>query len=95
MKLDKDVADMGLGERGQEIMRLRRLIRAHKKKKGNARCWLNDATLYERALPEGSSGAGRMDLPEEVLLKNCQRYIRGQQRGKKRPVQHRALHISP
>lgn len=80
MKLDKDVKTMSKAQRGREIQRLRKLIRTHMGKKNNARCWLSDVQLYNRALPEGSSGAGRMDLPEAVLLGNCRRYIRGQQR---------------
>jgi hypothetical protein len=80
MKLDKDVAEMNSSERGQELQRLRSLIRTHKRLKNNARCWLSDVALYDRALPEGSSGAGRMDLPREVLLVQCDRYIRNQQR---------------
>ncbi len=70
---------MGLAERGRELMRLRRLIRTHKEKEGNARCWLNDVRLYSQTLPEGGGNAGRMDLPEAELLRNCKRYIRGQQ----------------
>ena len=79
MKLDRDVKDMSSGKRAQELMRLRGLIRTHKRKKDNARCWLNDKQLYARALPEGSRGAGRMTLPKEVLLRNCERYIHNQQ----------------
>lgn len=77
--LDKDIKKMSFGERGRELMRLRRLIRTHKAKKNNARCWHNDEQLYARALPEGSAHAGKMILPETTLLRNCTRYIRGQQ----------------
>ena len=80
MKLDNDVKKMSNAERGQEIQRLRGLIRTHKAKKDNARCWLADIALYDMALPEGSGGAGSMDLPREVLLINCARYIDRQQR---------------
>jgi hypothetical protein len=79
MKLDQDIRAMGLAARGQELMRLRNLLRSHKNKRDNARCWHNDEQLYARVLPEGSSGAGSMTLPETVLLRNCKRYIRGQQ----------------
>ena len=78
MKLDKDIKRMSHGKRGQELMRLRRLLRTHKAKENNARCWLNDRNLYDKALPEKSEGAGRMNLPEKVLLSNCRKYIRGQ-----------------
>ncbi len=79
MKLYADILDMSAGERGRELMRLRTLIRTHKVKRGNARCWHNDIMLYERALPDRSDGAGRMDLPFAVLISECKRYIRGQQ----------------
>lgn len=79
MKLDKDIQTMSFKARGQELMRLRSLIRTHKKKRDNARCWHNDETLYAKTLPEGSDGAGKMTLPEEKLLRNCRLYIRGQQ----------------
>ena len=79
-KLDGGINMMNFSERGQEIQRLRNLIRTHKRKKGNARCWLNDKNLYEKALPEGSNNSGRMDLPEETLLKNCRNYIAGQKK---------------
>ena len=80
MKTDKDILGMSFTERGRELQRLRQLIRTHKKKKDNARCWLNDLTLYKKALPEGQTGAGRMELPKEALLVQCDRYIRGQQK---------------
>ncbi len=79
MKLDKDIVLMSLAQRGYELQRMRNLIRSHKRKEGHARCWLNDANLYELTLPEGSGGMGRMDVPEEVLFKRCKRYIRDQQ----------------
>jgi hypothetical protein len=78
VKLDTDVKKMSSGERGQEIARLRKLIRTHKRKRDNARCWHGDEELYARTLPEGSRNAGRMTLPEDVLLRNCRKYIRGQ-----------------
>ncbi len=79
MKLDGDVKKMSSGKRGQEITRLRTLIRSHKSKQNNARCWHNDEHLYAKALPEGSKSAGRMILPITILLRNCKRYIKGQQ----------------
>ncbi len=79
MKLDKDIILMTDGDRGKEIQRLRKLIRTHKLAEGNARCWRNDIELYEHTLPEGAEGAGRMDLPRNVLLGNCARYIDRQQ----------------
>ena len=79
MKLDTDIKKMSFGERGEELMRMRKLIRSHKRKRNNARCWHNDEQLYARILPEGSKHAGRMTLPEDVLLGNCRRYIHGQQ----------------
>lgn len=77
--LDKDIKDMSFGERGRELARVRRLIRTHKAKKNNARCWHNDEQLYARTLPEGSANAGKMILPENILIRNCKHYIRGQQ----------------
>ena len=79
MKLDSDVKKMSFKERGQELARLRKLIRSHKNKSDNARCWHTDTQLYERALPEGSAGAGQMNRPELVLLGDCKKYIHGQQ----------------
>lgn len=79
MKLDQDIKEMTFSERGQEIARLRKLIRTHKDKKDNARCWHTDTQLYEKALPEGAKGAGQMNRPELVLLRDCRKYIRGQQ----------------
>ena len=79
MKLDKDVKDMTAGEARQALMRVRRLIRTHKRKKGNARCFHNDTALYNATLPEGSRGSGVMDLSEKEHLKKCARYVRLQQ----------------
>jgi len=79
MKLDRDILDMSLGELRKEIMRVRRLVRTHKKKKDNARCWHGDLQLYARIIPEGCEGAGKMRLPLSVLLRNCERYIQRQQ----------------
>ncbi len=81
MRLDKEIRNMSFGERGGEVQRLRNLIRTHKKKSRHGRCWKNDENLYNHSLPEGSEGGGRMDLPPEVLLKECRRYIDGQQKG--------------
>jgi hypothetical protein len=79
MKIDIDVKEMTFSERGQELARLRSLIRTHKNKKDDARCWHTDTQPYEKALPEGSIDAGQMNQPEDVLLCNCKKYIRGQQ----------------
>ena len=83
MKLDPDIKAMSFGERGKEFQRLRNLVRTHKANENNSRCWIADLDLYDRALPEGSGGAGKMDLPREVLLANCGRYIDRQQIDKK------------
>ncbi len=85
MKLDKDILEMSHAERGQELMRVRKLIRTHKAKRNNARCWLADLMLYAKTLPEKNTGAGSMDLPIQVLLKNCRQYIVGQQCSLKKP----------
>jgi hypothetical protein len=77
--LDRDVKKMSFGARGRELMRLRRLIRTHKNKRGNARCWHADLELYARTLPENVRNSGQMDLPKDVLLRNCSRYIDRQQ----------------
>lgn len=79
MKTERDILGMSFGKRGRELQRLRALIRTHKRKPNNARCWHTDEQLYDRALPEGSKDAGRMTLPEKVLLRKCKQYIRGQQ----------------
>ena len=68
---------MSHGERGQALARVWALIRTHKRKCNNGRCWQNDIALYKRTV--GTRGSGRMDLPEKVLFRNCKRYIRGQQ----------------
>ncbi len=79
-KLDPDIRRMSFGERGRELQKLRRLIRAHKRATGNARCWCNDRNLYEESLPEGHRGIGTMvGFPIEALLRNCRRYIVRQQ----------------
>ncbi len=80
MKLDSDIKKMSFGERGKELQRLRNLIRTHKVKKDNARCYMADDELYDKTLPEGGEGAGKMTLPREVLLVQCDRYIRQQQK---------------
>lgn len=79
MKLDKDITEMSSAARGHELMRIRSLIRTHKKKRNNGRCWHNDIQLYDRTLPEGCKEAGKMTLPFHVLIRNCRKYIRGQQ----------------
>ena len=78
LKLDQDIKEMSLGGLRSELQRVRKLIRVHRDAKGNARCWLNDLLLYEKSLPE-QKPAGKMDLPEKVLLRECKRYIRRQQ----------------
>ncbi|MBA3732903.1 hypothetical protein H0W91_00830 [Patescibacteria group bacterium] len=75
MKLDRDIKEMSLSERGKELQRLRNLLRTHKARENNARCWMADITLYDSALPEGSKGTGQMNLPRETLLRNCANYI--------------------
>lgn len=74
---DADVKQMTSGQLRREVMKLRRAIRHHRDAAENARCWHNDLTLYE-VLPE-EKPAGKMIGPEEVLLRNCRRYIRRQQ----------------
>jgi hypothetical protein len=75
-KLDVDVREMSEADAKQELMRLRALIRKHRKAEGNARCWLLDEELYEKGLPEG----GRQNSPKlpppprRTFLKNCERY---------------------
>jgi len=74
---DPDMKVMAPGELRHEVMRLRQAIRKHRDAHGNARCWHNDLALYA-VLPE-EKPAGRMDGPEDELLRNCRRYIRRQQ----------------
>lgn len=76
-KQDPDVKVMSIGKLRRELMRVRRALRRHRDAEGNARCWHNDVQLYARTLPEAAT-AGRMDLPEHVLLKKCKHYIRRQ-----------------
>lgn len=78
MRLDRDIKVMTEGQAHQELMRIRRLLRTHRDRSENSRCWHADAELYARVLPE-SKPPGRMDLPKEVLLKQCGRYIDHQQ----------------
>ncbi len=91
MALDSDIKKMSHGERGKEIARVRKLIRTHKRKEGNARCWLNDCNLYRAVLPEGGEGAGRMSLPTCVLLGFCKKYIEGQKRKIVKPTQGKGV----
>lgn len=79
MKMDFDIKNKSEGELRLELQRVRNAIRRHKKADGNARCWHNDLDLYDRALPEGKKGSGKMDIAKEILLKNCGRYIDRQQ----------------
>jgi hypothetical protein len=74
---DEDIKGMSPAELRREAMRLRDAIRKHRDAEENARCWHNDLALYG-VLPENEP-PGRMDGPEEVLLRNCRRYIRRQQ----------------
>lgn len=76
-RCDPDVKEMSLGQLRREVMKWRSAVRQHRNAEGNARCWHNDLALYA-LLPEGKP-AGKMDLPERVLLRNCRRYIRRQQ----------------
>lgn len=78
MKLDKDIKMMTDGEARQELQRVRELVRTHRDREGNSRCWHADLELYGRVLPENEM-PGRMDLPKDVLLANCSRYIDRQQ----------------
>lgn len=79
MKLDADIKAMSTGDLKQELQRIRSLVRTHKGRKGNARCWHVDLELYESVLPEGCEGAGKMNLSKDVLLKKCNGYIDRQQ----------------
>ena len=83
MKLDKDIKNMSFSERGKELQRARKLIRTHKARKDNERCWMADVELYNRTLPEKGGEAGKMGLPEEVLIVECRRYIKSQKCDKK------------
>ena len=74
---DADLEAMAPAELKREAARLRKAVRKHRDAVNNARCWHNDLALYG-ALPEGSA-PGKMTDPEEVLLRNCARYIRRQQ----------------
>jgi hypothetical protein len=74
---DGDVKKMSEGELRREVMSLRHAIRQHRDADENARCWHNDLALYG-ILPE-EVPPGKMQGPEEELLKNCRRYIRRQQ----------------
>lgn len=78
MKLDRDLKELSAGEARQELMRIRRLVRTHRDRRENARCWHADLELYARILPE-QVAPGRMTLPLGTLLMNCERYIRRQQ----------------
>ena len=77
---DPDLANKTIGELRREIMHLRRVVRKHRDARDNARCWHNDLELYGRTLPEAKP-AGRMNLPESVLLSRCRAYVRRQQCG--------------
>lgn len=78
MKLDPDIKKMTAGVARQELMRVRELIRTHRDREENSRCWHADEELYGRVLPE-TKLAGRMDGDKNVLLGNCARYIERQQ----------------
>ncbi|MBI5733229.1 hypothetical protein HY967_04780 [Candidatus Jorgensenbacteria bacterium] len=78
MKLDPDIKKMPTGKLRRELQRTRNVIRSHRNKEGNARCWHNDLGLYGKTLPE-SKPAGKMTQPEDELLRNCKNYIRRQQ----------------
>lgn len=60
----------------QEVRCLRKSIRKHRDAEENARCWHNDLQLYG-ILPE-EVAPGRMLGDEQILLRNCRRYIRRQ-----------------
>lgn len=74
---DSDLKIKSIGRLRKEIMRIRTAIRKHRDAKDNSRCWHNDLQLYEKTLPEVKP-AGRMNLPEDVLFRNCKKYIRRQ-----------------
>jgi len=78
MKLDDDIKNMSFEQRGKALQRARNLVRTHKNKKNNARCWINDLNLYDKLLPEGIEKPGKMDLSLDILLENCKKYIEGQ-----------------
>jgi hypothetical protein len=73
-KLDKDISAMTPGGCAQELMRVRQIIRRHKKFRDHERCHYNDDDLYTRTLPEGAVGAGMMSLPLPVLQKGCRHH---------------------
>ena len=72
MNLDPDVKKMTIGQRGEEIMRLRHTIRARRDAKNNQKCWILDLELYS-LLPEFKK-AGTIDLPRDEFLNNCRKY---------------------
>jgi ATP-dependent DNA ligase len=75
---DVDIAEMAIGELRRELMRVRRIVRTHRDKIDDARCWHNDLQLYASVLPE-EKPPGRMDGQEDKLLRKCKKYIRRQQ----------------
>lgn len=61
-----------------ELVRVRNHLRWHRDLSDNDRCWHADRELYGRTLPEDVE-PGRMTLPRNILLGNCEVYIDGQQ----------------
>lgn len=78
MALDPDIRSMTGGHARRELMRVRQLVRTHRDRREDARCWHADAELYARILPE-QSPPGRMDGDKQRLLVHCARYIDRQQ----------------
>ncbi len=71
-KLDTDVKSMSHGERGAEIMRLRRLVRTVLTSQNNNACWINEVKL---AAAVGCC-PGVVNLNEKEFLRNCRLYHR-------------------
>ena len=72
-KLDPDVKAMSFSERGQEIMKLRRLISNVVTTEGNHKCHINETELA-RAIGLCS---GEISMDEHTFVEiNCRKYFR-------------------
>lgn len=62
-------------ELAEEIVILRKAIRAHRDARGDDRCWMDDEELY-KSLPEGYTPPER---DSTVELERCRQYIASRQ----------------
>ncbi|MCC2630528.1 MAG: hypothetical protein K0S38_337 [Candidatus Paceibacter sp.] len=75
----RQIGKMTPAERIRRMNRNTKLVVAYILKEDNARCWHEEMKLMARLLGLPWIAMGKMNLPKNILQRNCNRYIDRQQ----------------